>query len=601
MIKNSKSRFQSYLRFKQRKNRVNLLETQSHMFPIFDDPIASFKAKLKPKDLEGLMGEAQAHFMLVSEHLHEMDYAPDRIRELAQYISETDLPTAPLMDVIDQFIEWTEEKVYSQGYDDEDRVRVALYLALYCKSYLEVADDTFMSFEILFKKCYFEYYKRLDCDPDGPIQYPDYMEYMQTMRDMSEELMPSDKREHIQHLRDEEPSLIDRIKQMKVVCDDVPAPDLSSRPYEEDPLSRYLKSNLPPEMAEDKEVIRTIESADTSGLLGLVRELSNQLESTYTKSLPATERAKVQKRIDELVYSSARYNVPVFFKDYLRIVFWLYNVSPEFHYLIDVDEDKDHWDGFLNEMLWYIDSKRPNGPLGDSWVREARDMIIEHQSLEAAQKAMPSIEYYYNLRDNCGKLKEVEYTEEFLRSVVDAYIANASVYDIEKSYDERCILLRELKARVQATGERFKQKGEYFSPVLVYDGRTHTIKEDKTYLATRGVTVIRGIGSVSDYFSCLMEEFSFDMLTTGTRFHDIRSDVGISDEDEYEMPMAPEVMLELERSICRHCGLTTDDERFDRIRLEFARRWIEYKVNLDLCEKVPRRPEDKKPLHCLSD
>jgi hypothetical protein len=318
-------------------------------------------------------------------------------------------------------------------------------------------------------------------------------------------------------------------------------------------------------MAADQSVIKTIDDAEKSGLLGLVSTFADKIEATYRATLPADEREKVRKRIDELVFSSARYNVPVFLKDYFRVVFWLHNVSPEFHYLIDVDEDKDHWDGFLNEMLWYIDGKRPNGPLGNSWVREARDMVLEHQSLEAAQKAMPSIEYFFNLRDNCGKLKEVDYTDEFLRSVVDAYLKNGFVYDVERAYDERCVLPRELKARVEATGERFKPKGEYFSPVLVYDGRTHTIKEDRTYLTTRGVTVIRGIGSVSDYISCLLGELSFDMLTTGTRFHDIKSDVGISDEDEYEMPMAPEVMLELERSICRHCGLALDDEKFDKI------------------------------------
>jgi hypothetical protein len=328
-----------------------------------------------------------------------------------------------------------------------------------------------MSFEVLFKKCYFEYYRRLGYDPDGPIHHPDRMEYVQKMHELSGELMPSYKREHIQHLRDEESSLVDKIKQMKVLC--------------EDPLATYLKSNLPPGMAEDKEVIDTIESADKSGLLKTVRELSDKLELTYAKRLPANERAKVQKRIDELIYSSARYNVPVFFKDYFRVVFWLYNVSPEFYYLIDVDEDMDHWDAFLNEMLWYIDGKRPNGPLGNSWVREARDMVLEHQSLEAAQKAMPSIEYFFNLRDNCGKLKEVDYTDEFLRSVVDAYLKNGFVYDVERAYDERCVLPRELKARVEATGERFKPKGEYFSPVLVYDGRTHTIREDKTYLTTK--------------------------------------------------------------------------------------------------------------------
>ena len=569
------------------------------MFQNIDDPIANFQAKLKPKDLEGLMGEAQMHFMLVSQHLVEMDYAPDRIRELAHIISGTDLPTAPFGEVIDQFIEWTQDKVYSQGSDDDDRVSVALYLALFVKSYLEVAEDALMSFEVLFKKCYFEYYRRLGYDPDGPIHHPDRMEYVQKMHELSGELMPSDKREHIQHLRDEESSLVDKIKQMKVICDVPPTPDPSPSVREEDPLARYLKDNLPPEMAADEKVIKTIDDADKSGLLGLVTHFADKMEAAYRETLPADEKEKVVKRIDELVFSAARYNVPVFVSDYLKVVFWLYNVSPEFNYLISIDDAQDHWDGFLNEMLRYVDSKRLKGPMGDSWVREARDMVVQYRSIEEAQRMMPSIKYFFGLGDSCGKLKEVQYTYEFFKEVVDAFLKNASEYDVENAYDERCILPRVLKERVEARGEKFRPKGEYFSPVLVYDGRTHTIREDKTFLSAKGVTVVRGIGSVSDYISCMLASFPVDMLMTGTRFRDIRADVRVYDDEEADVPMTPEVLLELERSVCRHCGVSPDDERFAAIRIELARRWIEFKVNLDLCEKVPRRPEDKKPLHHL--
>lgn len=557
---------------------------------MFDDALVNFRAQLKPKDLEGLMGEAQVYFMLVSQHFVEMDSAPDRVRELSYRIADTDLLAAPLGEVIDQFIEWTQDKVYSQGSDDDDRVSVALYLALFVKSYLEVAEEAFMSFEVLFKKCYFEYYKRLGYDPDGPIHHPDRMEYLQKMHELSDELMPSHKREHIQHLRDEEVSLVDKIKQMKVICDVPPTTD---------PLAKYLKENLPPEMAADASVIKTIDDAEKSGLLGVISHFSDKLENVYRQSLPPAEREKVQRRIDELVLSSARYNVPVFIEDYLKVVFWLHNFSKEFYYLISVDDDQDHWDGFLNDMLRYVDCKRLKGPLGDRWVREARDMVVQYNTLEAAKKEMPSIQYFFGLGDSCGKLKEVEYTEEFLRSVVDAYIKNESVYDVENAYHERCIPLRKLKEQVEAGGEKFRNKGEYFPPVLVYDGRTHTVREDRTYLGLKGITVIRGIGSVSDYISCMLEVFPFDILSTGTRFHDIRNDVHIYYDDEYEMPMAPEVLLELEQSVCRHCGVQLDDERLDKIRIELARRWIEYKVNLDLCEKVPRRPEDIMPIYKL--
>lgn len=528
------------------------------MFQNIDDPIANFQAKLKPKDLEGLMGEAQMHFMLVSQHLVEMDFAPDRIRELAYQISKTDLPTAPLGEVINQFVEWTQEKVYSQGYDDEDRVAVALYLALFVKSYLEVVEDALMSFEVLFKKCYFEYYKRLGYDPDGPIHHPDQMEYMQKMHELSGELMPSAKREHIKHLRDEEPSLLDKIKQMQVICDVPLTPDPKPGVRDNAPYVSYPK-----------------------------------------ETFPVDEREKVVKRVDELVFSVARYNVPVFVSDYLKVVFWLYNVSPEFHYLISVDEDKDHWDAFLDVMVKHVDGKRLKGPLGESWVREVSDMVVQYRSIEEAQRMVPSIKYFFGLGDSCGKLKEVQYTDEFFTDVVNAYLRNASEYDVENAYDERCILPRVLKESIEARGEKFRSKGEYFSPVLVYDGRTHTIREDKTFLSSKGVTVVRGIGSVSDYISCVLKIFPIDMLMTGTRFRDIRADVNIYDDEEADVPMTPDVLLELERSVCRHCGVALNDERFAAVRIELARRWIEYKVNLDLCEKVPRKPEDKKPLHHL--
>lgn len=557
---------------------------------MFDDALVNFRAQLKPKDLEGLMGEAQVYFMLVSQHFVEMDSAPDRVRELSYKIADTDLLAAPLGEVIDQFIEWTQDKVYSQGSDDDDRVSVALYLALFVKSYLEVAEDAFMSFEVLFKKCYFEYYNRLGYDPDGPIHHPDRMEYLQKMHELSDELMPSHKREHIQHLRDEEVSLVDKIKQMKVICDVPPTTD---------PLAKYLKENLPPEMAADEKVIKTIDDAQESGLLGVVSHFADKMEAAYRATLPADEREKVVKRIDELVYTAARYNVPVFVSDYLKVVFWLHNVSPEFNYLISLEDEQDHWDGFLNDMLRYVDSKRVKGPMGDSWVREARDMVVQYRSIEEAQRMMPSIKYFFGLGDSCGKLKEVQYTDEFFNDVVDAYLKNASEYDVENAYDERCILPRVLKERVEARGEKFRPKGEYFSPVLVYDGRTHTIREDKTFLSAKGVTVVRGIGSVSDYISCILASFPVDMLMTGTRFRNIRADVRVYDDEEAEVPMTPEVLLELERSVSRHCGVSLDDERFAAVRIELARRWIEFKVNLDLCEKVPRRPEDKRPLHHL--
>jgi hypothetical protein len=226
-------------------------------------------------------------------------------------------------------------------------------------------------------------------------------------------------------------------------------------------------------------------------------------------------------------------------------------------------------------------------------------MLVQYNTLEEALKEMPSTKYFLRLRDDCGTLKTVDLTKDFLRSVVDAYLKNASEYDVENAYDERCILPRVLKERVEARGEKFKSKGEYFSPVLVYDGRTHEIREDRTFLNLRGVVVVRGIGSVSDYISCMLESFPSETLLTGTRFDDIRADVHIYDDDEYEMPMAPEVLLELEQSVCRHCGVQLDDERLDKIRIELARRWIEYKVNLDLCEKVPRRPEDIMPIYKL--
>lgn len=512
-----------------------------------NDPIAKFQAQLKPKDLEGLMGEAELYCKLAAVHLESMESAPEQMRELTKSISQTDLPTVPLGEVVEQLIEWTEDKVYAEGYTDDNRICVSLYLAALVKSYLQLAEETLISYEILFKKCYFEYYRRLGNDPNGPIHPPQSFE---TIR-------------------------------------------------KEDPLARYLKDNLPPEMAADEKVIKTIDDAQESGLLGVVSHFADKIEAAYRATLPADEREKVVKRIDELVYTAARYNVPVFVSDYLKVVFWLHNVSPEFNYLISLEDEQDHWDGFLNDMLRYVDSKRVKGPMGDSWVREARDMVVQYRSIEEAQRMMPSIKYFFGLGDSCGKLKEVQYTDEFFKDVVDAYLKNASEYDVENAYDERCILPRVLKERVEAGGEKFRPKGEYFSPVLVYDGRTHTIREDKTFLSTKGVTVVRGIGSVSDYISCMLASFPVDMLMTGTRFRDIRADVRVYDDEEAEVPMTPEVLLELERSVCRHCGISSDDERFAAIRIELARRWIEFKVNLDLCEKVPRKPEDKKPLHHL--
>lgn len=206
------------------------------MFTNYEDPIERFKAQLKPKDVKGLMGEAQLHFALVSQHLVELDYVPMRIQELAQDIVDADLVTAPLGEVIDQFIEWTQEKIDCAGYDDEERVCVALFLALFVKSYLEVADSALLSFEILFKKCYFEYYRRLGYDPDGPVHIPDQMEYTQKMVELSDEFMPTEKRNHIQHLRNEETSLIDQIKQMNIICDEVPTPSptpIASAPGED--------------------------------------------------------------------------------------------------------------------------------------------------------------------------------------------------------------------------------------------------------------------------------------------------------------------------------------------------------------------------------
>lgn len=565
----------------------------------YQNLLTDFICAVGPKDSRGLMGEAERYLSLVNNQITSNEYAPMRVKELSETLKQMDFEIAPLGDVIDSFIEWTKEKVCAEYGGDDNRIGVALILALLVKAFIEIAEATYISYEILFKKCYYEYYVRLGHNPDGYIHEPDPQESVQKFLDLRGELMPSDAQERMKHLTEEAPSLLEQVKQMKILRDDsdpAPSAPVEVATHTEGSLAKYLKENLPPDMAADKKVVETIDKAEESGLLGLISHFSEKIESAYNDTLPSEIKERVCKRIDELVYSVARYNVPVFVKDYLKIVFWLYHVSPEFQDLIGWDDKPDHWDGFLNEMIWYVDIKRESGPLGDGWFREVRDIVVQHHTLEEVLRMSPSSKYFLRLGDSCGTLKHTEVTEDFCLGIVDAYLRNASEYDIESSYAERCVLRSDLKAQVEARGEKFKAKGEYFSPILVYDGKTFTIREDRTYLSSVGVVAVRGIGSVSDYISCLLKYFPFDIIQTGTRFHDIRVDVGAIDEDEYEMPMSPEVFLALERSVCEHCGINPTDDRLVKVRMELARRWIEYKVNLDLCEKVPRRPQDRKPL-----
>lgn len=502
----------------------------------------------------GVKHEAEIYCTAANNGLSIDNSVPSIVYNYGVEFRNMGLDAWPLNEVIDIFIDWTQDKLDACGESVEDETSVTWYLALLVKSYVEINDA--LPFDILFKRCFIAFYERVGYEQKPIVTQQDNIDYLkETLQ------------QHAAYLPDEHAGqMVSLINHM--------------------------------------EVDQTLKNMKDSGMLNLLEDIQSKIEDTYTQSLPLDLKTKVCNRIDELVYSVARYNVEVSIEDYLKVVFWLYHISPEFDCLMgfkieeeDIKHSEDHWDGFLNEMIWYIDSKRRYGSLGDGWFREVRDMVTEHSSYEVALREQPSCKYYLRLDECCGKLKEAELTREFLLNIFDAYLRNESEYDIENSYAERCILRRDLKAKVESEGGKFKLKGEYFSPLLVYDGYKHTIREDRTYLASRGIAAIRGIGSISEYFSCIADAFPPEILDFDAILADLH--IGYDMDEEFEMPMTPSVLLSIEESICRCWDVSPDDKRFVDAREELARRWIEFKVNVDAFEKVPRRLQDRQPLFRL--
>ena len=270
--------------------------------------------------------------------------------------------------------------------------------------------------------------------------------------------------------------------------------------------------------------------------------------------------AQLEEEVDRIVFENSMYNTYLFMEEYLNAAFQV---------MSSVSSDRADC---ARELARHLDSKRDGVlPRGETWQSIVSKILYKSNCLQDAINLDFHLDAKEDLHiyDTCHNPKQVEYSEAFLLEIADAFIKNEQELDIQNAVNQRVF-----------------HKTSNYSPVLVYDRRHNVIDTDYSDLSDNGRVAIRCIGSVNDYISCCLEVFGFSFSNQIGKIYQL---VGIHDDDEKQLSAS--ALLCIESTTARLLGITPEDAQLRKTRAVFVKRWLDFRVALELCH-FPKSSED---------
>lgn len=263
---------------------------------------------------------------------------------------------------------------------------------------------------------------------------------------------------------------------------------------------------------------------------------------------------QLKSEVDRIVFERSMYNTYLFMEEYLNAAFEVMRSVQ--------DNRKD----CARELAMHLDSKRDQEtPRGDVWCSIVSKILLRSKSLKDA------IEHDFHLdskedlhiHDTCHNFKHVDYTDEFILKLFEAFKRNENEYHIHDSINE---------------------SGYYGSnndqEILVYDRCNNEIKTASFNTYETSCVPIYCIGTVNDYVCAFL---NVDMSRFSGELSQLYQYVDLYDADEKQV--TARACNKIDEAVQTIFGINQDNVVFQKAHVFFVSRWLEYKVNLDLCSR----------------
>lgn len=263
---------------------------------------------------------------------------------------------------------------------------------------------------------------------------------------------------------------------------------------------------------------------------------------------------QLKTEVDTIVSDNAMYNTYLFMESYLNAAFSV---------MSHVHNNRDY---FARELANYLDTKRDREtPRGDIWCSIVAKILLKSTSLKSAIEHDFHLDAKEDLHiyDTCHNFKHVDYSDDFFLELFESFKKNEEVYYIHEA--------------ILSPESHFSDNGK---EILVYDRCKNVIKRDFFNTYKMGCVPIYCIGTVNDYVCSFL---NVDMSRFSGNLGKLYQYADLYDADEKQI--SAQACDKIDKAVQAVYGIKQDDCVFQKAHVFFVSRWLEYKVNLNLCSR----------------
>lgn len=272
---------------------------------------------------------------------------------------------------------------------------------------------------------------------------------------------------------------------------------------------------------------------------------------------PASEEQieQLKAEVDRIVFERSMYNTYLFMEEYLNAAFDV---------MREVQVNREYC---ARELAMHLDSKRDREtPRGDVWCSIVSKILLRSKSLKDAIKHDFHLDSKEDLHihDICHNFKHIEYTDEFFLKLFEAFKRNENEYQIQDA--------------INRSDFSDSNNGP---EILVYDRCINEIKTAFFNTYETSCVPIYCMGTVNDYVCAFL---NIDMSRFSGNLEKIYQCADLYEADEKQI--SAQACDRIDRTVQAVFDMSEDDGTFQKAHIYFVRRWLEYKVNLDLCSRT---------------
>lgn len=271
---------------------------------------------------------------------------------------------------------------------------------------------------------------------------------------------------------------------------------------------------------------------------------------------PASEEQieQLKAEVDRIVFERSMYNTYLFMEEFINAAF------------IVMSRVQENREDCARKLASHLDTKRDReAPRGDIWCSMVAKILLKSKSLKDAIEKDFHLDSKEDLHiyDTCHNFKHIDYTDDFLLELFSAFKKNEEEYYIQEIINSPSYI-----------------RSQNDHPILVYDRCNNVIKPSFFYSYQMDCVPIYCLGTVNDYVCSFL---NVDMRRFSDRLGELYRGVDLFDEDDKQVTFRG--CEGIDKAIQVLLNISVDDIIFKKAHIYFVRRWIEYKVNLNLCTR----------------